>query len=73
MHDLLLAAAELKDMTYTDILYALPLIGAVSMVYSATRHEQPGPILAHALRLGLWVTGVMAVPFALLLFLSWRL
>jgi uncharacterized membrane protein len=51
--------------------YALPLIIVVSLVYAATRHEQTVPILGHALRVGLWITGFMAVVFAVLLVLSW--
>lgn len=35
--------------------YALPLIVVVSLVYSATRYEQMGPILRHALRTGGWM------------------
>ncbi len=50
--------------------YALPLIVAISLVYAATRHEQMGPILRHAMRLGIWVAGFMAVVFAVLLLMS---
>jgi hypothetical protein len=53
--------------------YAVPLIVAVSLVYAATRHEQPGPILVHALRIALWIAGFMAAILALLLWGSWRL
>jgi hypothetical protein len=51
--------------------YALPLVIAVSLVYAATRHEEPLPILTHALRIGLWLVGFMAVIFAVLLVVSW--
>ena len=44
--------------------HSLPLIVAVSLVYSATRHEQAGPILVNAARIALWIVGVMAVLFA---------
>jgi len=50
--------------------YALPLIVAISLVYAATRHEQMGPILRHAVRLGVWIAGFMAVVFAVLLLMS---
>jgi hypothetical protein len=50
--------------------YALPLIVAISLVYAATRHEQMGPILRHAARLGIWIVGFMAVVFAVLLLMS---
>ena len=43
---------------------------AVSLVYSATRHEKVNPILAHALRIGVWIFGFMAVIFAVLAIVS---
>lgn len=51
--------------------YAIPLIVAVSLVYSATRHEEMGPILHHAVRVGVWILGFMAIVFAVLAVLSW--
>ena len=68
MHNLLLAAVGTNDLWYT-----VPLIVAVSLVYSATRHELMAPILAHAARFGLMVIGFMAVIFAVLLLISWWL
>jgi len=68
MDNLLLAAVGTNDLWYT-----VPLIVAVSLVYSATRHELTAPILAHAARIGLWIIGFMAVIFALLLLVSWWL
>ncbi|HYW81450.1 MAG TPA: hypothetical protein VE890_17830 [Thermoguttaceae bacterium] len=65
MDNLLLGVAGINDMWYT-----LPLIVAVSLVYSATRHEQVGPILVHALRIGVWIVGFMAVIFAVLTLVS---
>jgi hypothetical protein len=53
--------------------YALPLIVAISLVYAATRHELPGPIMAHAARLGIWITGFMGVVLGVLAFISWQL
>jgi hypothetical protein len=53
--------------------YALPLVVAVSLVYAATRHEEMGPILGHAPRVGLWIVGFMAAIFLVLLLVSWRL
>ncbi|HVX64568.1 MAG TPA: hypothetical protein VHC19_28360 [Pirellulales bacterium] len=46
--------------------YALPLIVAVSVVYSATRHEAMEAILAGAVRIGAWIGGFMLVVFAVL-------
>ena len=56
-----------------DLWYALPLIVTVSLVYSATRHELMQPILAHAARTAVWITGFMVVVFLLLSLLSWGL
>jgi hypothetical protein len=53
--------------------HAAPLIVAISLVYSATRHEDSGEILEHAVRLGLWITGFMGVVAAVLFLVSWWL
>ncbi len=53
-----------------DLWYALPLIVAVSLVYAATRHEAPGPILRHALRAGAWILSFMAIIFVILFLVS---
>jgi hypothetical protein len=65
MHNLLPTNFELIDMWY-----AVPLIIVVSLVYSATRHEEPVAILTHALRFGLWIAGFMAVVFGVLLVIT---
>jgi uncharacterized membrane protein len=54
-----------------DLWYALPLVIAVSLVYAATRHEAMEPILRHAVRVGTWIVGFMAVVFVLLLLGMW--
>jgi len=36
--------------------YALPLVVSISLVYSATRHEEMSSILWHSLRLGTWIS-----------------
>jgi hypothetical protein len=53
--------------------YSLPLIVVISLVYSATRHEAMGPILAHALRLGIMIAGFMAVILVVLAAISFWL
>ena len=65
MDSLLLAAVGISDMWYT-----VPLIVAVSLVYSATRHEEMAPILTHAVRIGVWIVGFMAVIFVILLLIN---
>ncbi len=59
--------------TVNKMWHALPLIVVISLVYAATRHEEPQPILSHALRLGIWITGFMAVIFGVLLLVAWKL
>ena len=53
--------------------YALPLIVVISLVYSATRHEAMGAILAHSARLGVMIAGFMAAIMVVLAFIGWRL
>jgi hypothetical protein len=53
--------------------FALPLVVAISLVYSATRHEAMNVILASALRLGIMIVLFMAAIMVALAFLSWRL
>ncbi len=66
MIDCLLAARWLDN----NLWYALPLIVAVSLVYAATRHEDMGPILQHAVRIGAWIVGFMLIVFAVLWFIN---
>lgn len=58
-------------MAINPLWYALPLIITVSLVYAATRHEEMGPILRHALRVGVWIVGFLAIGFVVLAVLSW--
>ena len=51
--------------------YAVPLVVSVSLVYAATRHEQFGPILGHAIRFSLWIIMFMAIIAAGIQLLSW--
>ncbi len=53
--------------------YSLPLIVAISLVYSATRHEAMPDILRHALRLGIMITGFMAAILVALAILGYWL
>jgi len=65
MDSLFSAAAAINEMWYL-----LPLLIAVSVVYAATRGERILPILAHALRFGVKVVGVLMVLMVLLLLMS---
>jgi hypothetical protein len=51
--------------------YAVPIVTSVSLVYAATRHEEMGPILVHAVRFAIWILVFMAIVFAVLQALSW--
>ena len=53
-----------------DLWFALPLIVAVSLVYSATRHELPQPIAVGALRMAAWIGGFMLIGFVVLFAVS---
>jgi hypothetical protein len=50
--------------------YLLPLIIIVSLVYSASRYEEPWKIIRRAGRLSAQIAGFMAVVLALLAFLA---
>ena len=54
----------------TRMWYALPLIVVISLVYGATRHEQPKPILEHAVRFGGWIVMFMIVLFGVIWLVS---
>ena len=54
-----------------DLWYAVPLIIAVSLVYSATRYEPTSLILYHAVRTVVWIVGLMAAVLAVLCLLTW--
>lgn len=57
--------------TVHQIWYAIPLIVSISLVYAATRHEYMVPILAHALRFGLWICVFMAAVMGVLTIFNW--
>lgn len=52
-----------------DCLYAIPLILATGMVYSASRHEDIHDVLRYGLRLSGWILGFMLLILILMLFL----
>ena len=64
MQNLLLGAAGIQD-----FLYAVPLIIAVSLVYAATRQEEPAAIFRHTPRVAVWIVGFMGVVFGVIYFL----
>ena len=66
-----LVAPILLATLYNRMWYAVPLVVAISLVYAATRHERPLPILEHAFRFGSWVVGFMVVVFVILYGINW--
>lgn len=57
----------------TYLMYYIPLIIAIALVFGATRHEDTQTILKHAFYTGRWVTGFMAIIFLILLVIDWML
>lgn len=54
-----------------DLWYAVPAILATSLVYAATRHEHLWPIVLQAAHSIVWITGFMAVVFAVIQFVPY--
>jgi hypothetical protein len=48
----------------------LPLVGAISLVYSASRHESWPRIWTHSLQLCLWILGILIGTTAVLLLIN---
>ena len=65
-----LASALVPLLAVVNLWYAVPLIVSVSLVCAATRHEQMGPILNHAIRFGIWIVVFMAVVMGVLTLLE---
>ncbi len=53
-----------------NLWFAAPLVVSVSLVYAATRHEDGGAILHHALRVAGWIVSFMAIIFGILWMVS---
>ncbi len=68
---LLSMISVLAAMDPLRIWFAVPIIVSVSLVYSATRHEEMGPIVVHAARFAVWIVVFMAIVFAGLQAMSW--
>lgn len=57
--------------SWTYLLYYLPLIASISLVFGATRHEDMRLILKHALHTARWITTFMAIVFVAMLVMDW--
>ena len=51
--------------------YTVPLVTSVSLVCAATRHEEMGPIVIHAVRFAIWIVVFMAIVLAVIQLLTW--
>ena len=49
-----------------QVWYLIPLTLAASLVWGATRHELPAPIIRHAVGTAGWILGFMGVLFLVL-------
>ena len=67
MPDSILVATSLLA---PQLWYVVPLIVTVSLVYGATRHELPRPILYHAWHTALWMLIFIGSIFAVLWLVS---
>jgi uncharacterized membrane-anchored protein YitT (DUF2179 family) len=54
-----------------NLWYAVPLLISVSLVCAATRQEEMGSILQHALRFAVWVVVFMGIVMIVLTLLGW--
>jgi hypothetical protein len=54
-----------------NLWYAVPLLISVSLVCAATRQEEIGSILQHALRFAVWVVVFMGIVMMVLALLGW--
>jgi hypothetical protein len=66
---------EPQEKTIMDVTlwYAVPSVIAISLVYSATRHEKMRPILVHAGRTAVWIAGFMVAVFVVLEAINWQI
>lgn len=55
----------------TYLLYYIPLLIAISLVFGATRHEDTGLVVKHSLETARWITTFMVIIFAVLFVIDW--
>ncbi|TWU33008.1 hypothetical protein [Novipirellula artificiosorum] len=53
------------------LLYFVPLVVSISLVFGATRHEDNQLIIQHAIGTARWIFGFMAIIFFVLLAINW--
>ncbi len=55
----------------TYLMYYIPLIISISLVFGATRHEDTRMIMKHAFYTARWITSFMVAIFLILLVINW--
>ena len=65
MNALLFAAG-----TFSKFWFVIPMVIAVSLAYSATRHEDTRTIFRSAFKFGSWLLGFMLVILLILIWIS---
>lgn len=53
------------------ILFGLPLVAVASLVFAATRHEDPAAIRRAALQWAGWLCGILGAVLAAVIVLGW--
>ena len=59
------------SISVTYLLYYIPLLIAISLVFGATRHEDTKLILKHSAHTARWITGFMGIIFGVLVVIDW--
>lgn len=53
------------------IFFGLPLLALASLIFAATRHEDPAAIGYHAIHWTVWLGGMLGAVLAVVLLLGW--
>ncbi len=51
------------SISFSYLLFFLPLLVVISLVYGATRHEEIGAVLRHAAHTAYWIVAFMGTIF----------
>lgn len=57
---------QMLSISPTYLLYFVPLLIAISLVFGATRHEDMSAILRHSMQTARWIMGFMGIIFVVL-------
>ena len=62
---------QMLSISPSYLLYYVPLIISIALVFGATRHEDTTLIIQHSWYTARWITGFMGVIFVVLCVLGW--